>query len=211
MVSSGNYKSQFVLFNNESVFSLPVADRFSTLQSYSDAERRANVEVGGLRSSGANNSIYAVSAPTVVSYEGTDRHFKYEANLVVNSAASADCAYSGDILKCLGANEWYGSATMSADDVNFALYKKGGGTQNINAGRVELSSVVVSGGVLGISNYEGSFGAVSVESGTLSISGNAYMDSLSFAGGSVEFSEGAMLFCVGRFRRGRRGGRENGI
>ena len=41
MVSSGNYKSQFVLFNNESVFSLPVADRFSTLQSYSDAERRA--------------------------------------------------------------------------------------------------------------------------------------------------------------------------
>lgn len=94
MVSSGNYKSQFVLFNNESVFSLPVADRFSTLQSYSDAERRANVEVGGLRSSGANNSIYAVSAPTVVSYEGSDRHFKYEANLVVNSAASADCAYS---------------------------------------------------------------------------------------------------------------------
>lgn len=40
MVSSGNYKSQFVLFNNESVFSLPVADRFSTLQSYSDAAPR---------------------------------------------------------------------------------------------------------------------------------------------------------------------------
>ena len=199
MVSSGNYKSQFVLFKNESVFSLPVTERFSTLQSYSDAERRANVEVGGLRSSGANNSIYAVSAPTVVSYEGTDRHFKYGVNLAVNSAASADCAYSGDILKCLGANAWYGSAAMSADDVNFTLYKKGGGTQNINAGRVELSSVVVSGGVLGISNYEGSFGAVSVESGTLSISGNAYVDSLSFAGGSVEFSEGAMLFVSGDF------------
>ena len=52
---------------------------------------------------------------------------------------------------------------------------------------------------MGISNYEGSFGAVSVESGTLSISGNAYMDSLSFAGGSVEFSEGAMLFVSGDF------------
>lgn len=140
-----------------------------------------------------------MSAPTVVSYEGTDRHFKYGVNLAVNSAASADCAYSGDILKCLGANAWYGSAAMSADDVNFTLYKKGGGTQNINAGRVELSSVVVSGGVLGISNYEGSFGAVSVESGTLSISGNAYVDSLSFAGGSVEFSEGAMLFVSGDF------------
>lgn len=199
LVSSGNYKSQLVLFNNESVFSMPVASRLSTLQSYSDSERRANVEVGGLSSSGAGSAIYAASVPTVVSSDGIGHHFKYEVNLVVNSAASSVETYSGDIIKCLGANAWYTSAAMSADDVNFALYKKGAGTQNISAGRAELSSVVVSGGVLGISNYEGSFGAVSVEGGTLSILGNAYADSLSFGGGSVKFSDGAMLFVSGDF------------
>ncbi len=103
MVSSGNYKSQFVLFNNESVFSLPVADRFSTLQSYSDAERRANVEVGGLRSSGAKTEFeISASAELNFLYEVAviDGNFGFETDsdgLVRGIDVSADNGWKADL------------------------------------------------------------------------------------------------------------------
>lgn len=103
MVSSGNYKSQFVLFNNESVFSLPVADRFSTLQSYSDAERRANVEVGGLRSSGAKTEFeISASAELDFLYEVAviDGDFGFETDsdgLVRGIDVSADNGWKADL------------------------------------------------------------------------------------------------------------------